>query len=82
VPTLDDFKAALVQHGIACTPSNIRVIGKENVRKRHVVEFLCPEQPTGLVAFIPLGTNANKFETLDCPTAAKSGVVCKLTAAK
>jgi hypothetical protein len=82
VPTLDDFKAALVAHGIACTPSDIRVIGKENVRKRHVVEFLCPEQPSGLVAFIPLGTNANKFETMDCATAAKGGVVCKLTTAK
>jgi hypothetical protein len=82
LPTLEDFKAALIQHGIACTPSNIRVIGKENVRKRHVVEFLCPEQPKGLVAFIPLGANTNKFETQDCATAAKGGVVCKFTAAK
>ncbi len=81
-PTLEDFKAALVQHGVTCTPANIRVIGKENVRKRHVVEFLCPEQPNGLVAYIPLGSNTNKFETQDCATAAKSGVVCKLTVAK
>jgi hypothetical protein len=52
-PTREAFKAALTQHGIACTPSgndDIRLIGKQNKSQRHVVEFKCPEQPKGLVA--------------------------------
>ena len=77
-PTLDVLKAALAAHGPACTVSNMRVIGRENVQKRHVVEFKCPEQPKGLVAFIPLGTNTAKFQTLDCADAAKHGIVCKI----
>jgi hypothetical protein len=77
-PTLAILKDALAQHGPACTVTNMRVIGRENVQKRHVVEFQCPEQPKGLVAFIPLGNNPNKFQTLDCPKAAKIGIVCKL----
>jgi hypothetical protein len=77
-PTLDVLKAALAAHGPACTVANMRVIGRENVQKRHVVEFKCPEQPKGLVAFIPLGANTAKFQTLDCADAAKHGIVCKI----
>lgn len=77
-PTLDMLKAALAAHGPACTVANMRVVGRENVLKRHVVEFKCPEQPKGLVAFIPLGTNTAKFQTTDCATAAKAGIVCKI----
>ena len=77
-PTLDMLKAALAAHGPACTVADMRVIGRENVQKRHVVEFKCPEQPKGLVAFIPLGTNTAKFQTLDCPDAAKHGIICKI----
>lgn len=82
VPTADNLKAALAAHGPACTVTDMRVVGRETVRKRHVVEFLCPEQPKGLVAFIPLGANPNKYQAVDCPTAAKAGVICKLTSAK
>jgi hypothetical protein len=81
LPTLDDFKQALVQHGIVCTAANIRVIGKEQVHQRHVVEFQCPERPAGLVAFIPLAGNTSPFEALDCPAAALRGAVCKFPAA-
>ncbi len=83
-PTREAFKAALTQHGIACTPSgndDIRLIGKQNKSQRHVVEFKCPEQPKGLIALIPLGSNTNPFQSMDCAEAAKMGAVCKLTAA-
>jgi len=83
-PTREAFKAALTQHGIACTPSgndDIRLIGKQNKSQRHVVEFKCPEQPKGLVALIPLGSNTNPFQSMTCAEAAKIGAVCKLTAA-
>jgi hypothetical protein len=83
-PTLEAFKAALVQHGIACTVggnSDVRLIGKQNRSQRHVVEFKCPEQPKGLVALIPLGSNQNPFQSMNCTEAAKIGAACKLTVA-
>jgi hypothetical protein len=83
-PTLEAFKAALSQHGIACTvagDTDIRLIGKQNRSQRHVVEFKCPEQPKGLVVLIPLGANPNPFQPMDCSAAAKIGATCKLTSA-
>jgi hypothetical protein len=80
-PTVDDFKTALTQHGVACTlaaDSDIRLIGKQNKSQRHVVEFKCPEHPKGLVALIPLGGNASPFQTMDCTAATKIGAACKL----
>jgi len=83
-PTREAFKAALTQHGIACTPSgndDIRLIGKQNKSQRHVVEFKCPEQPKGLIALIPLGSNTNPFQSMTCAEASKIGATCKLTTA-
>lgn len=77
--TLDTFKQALAQHHIACTPDAVRPIGRENVRRRHVVEFRCPEQPNGLVAFIPLEDSTAPFEVMDCIAAGnRAHVVCTL----
>ncbi len=80
--TLQTFKDALAQHHIACDASGERLIGKESVSQRHVVEFSCTQHPGGLVAYIPLGDNKAPFETLSCADAAKRGVACKLTPAK
>jgi hypothetical protein len=80
VLTVQTFKDALAQHGVQCEATNVRVAGQENVKKRYVVEFQCPQKPNGLVAFIPLSGNTNKFETMDCAGAAKVGLACKLTA--
>jgi len=77
--TLQTFKDALAQHGVACQPSNERVVGQENQKKRYVVEFVCAEQPNGLVAFIPLEGNTNIFETLNCADAAKRGIACQFS---
>ncbi len=77
--TLQTFKDALAQHKIACDAANVRVIGQQTASKRYVVEFQCPQQPKGLVAFIPLSDSTAPFETLDCAAAAKKGAVCKLT---
>ena len=79
VVTVQDFKAALAEHQVSCDASQVRSIGQEKVLQRHVVEFLCPQQPKGLVAFIPLNGNTAKFETIDCAVAAKRGIACKLT---
>ena len=80
--TLQTFKDALAQHQVACDASNVRVIGKETLSQRHVVEFACAQHPEGLVAYIPLEGNTAPFETLDCAAAAKRGLVCKLTPVK
>lgn len=77
--TMDTFKQALAQHGVACTVANSRLIGRQNASKRHVVEFLCREKPEGLVAFIPLEDAAAPFETMSCSDAGfKAHVVCTL----
>jgi hypothetical protein len=77
--TLDTFKEVLAQHKVACTVQEVRSIGRENVKKRHVVEFKCPEQPGGLVAFIPLEETSAPFETMDCASAgSKAHVICTL----
>lgn len=79
--TLDTFKQELAKRKVACTPESVRLIGKQTTSKRHVVEFKCPEQPKGLVAFIPLEAGAGSFEVMDCATAgAKARVICALTA--
>ncbi|HVY22459.1 MAG TPA: hypothetical protein VG962_03830 [Steroidobacteraceae bacterium] len=80
-PTLETFKDYLAHTDINCKIDNydqIKVLGKESLKQRYVVEFKCPQQPKGLVAFIPLEGNANKFETVDCVEIKKHGVACKL----
>ena len=78
-PTKEDFIAALAHNNVACDVKDLHLVGRETVQKRYVVEFQCPQQPKGLVAFIPLAGNTNKFETRDCASAAQIGVKCKLT---
>lgn len=79
--TLQTFRDALARHGVACTNSKVRVIGRQNKSKRYVVEFQCPEQPKGLVALIPLNGDKAPFETYDCKTVTKLGAFCKLNGA-
>jgi hypothetical protein len=45
-----------------------------------VVEAQCPDHPAGLIAYIPLEDNTNKFETIDCSEAAKRQISCQLNA--
>lgn len=81
-PTLETFKDYLAHTDVNCkidSYDQIKVLGKESLKQRYVVEFKCPEQPNGLVAFIPLDGNPNKFETVDCDGVKKHGVSCKLT---
>jgi hypothetical protein len=81
VITLDTFRDALKTRQITCAAGEkeVRFVGQENVQKRFVVEFSCREHPQGLVAFVPLEGNKAPFEALDCPGAARRGVLCALT---
>jgi hypothetical protein len=76
--TLQTFRDALKQNEVNCEPTNLRVIGRESVDKRYVVEVQCQEHPSGLVAFIPLADNTNKFEAIDCAAAAERQIRCEL----
>jgi len=80
--TLATFKEYLEKTSVNCKLKDydqITVLGKENTKQRYVVEFRCPEQPRGLVAFIPLDGNQNPFETVDCDRIKQFGIACKLT---
>ena len=79
VATMQTFRDALAQHQVTCTATDSRLVGKESIKQRHIVEFQCPEHPKGLVAYIPLEGNTAPFETVDCAAAAKRGIKCTLT---
>ena len=78
--TLQTFRDAIKDHSVDCEPAEIRYVGRETKGRRYVVEMQCPQQPKGLVAFIPLEGNPKPFETVDCPTAITRSVHCTLTA--
>jgi hypothetical protein len=74
------YKQTLAEHKIPCTIADWRAIGTEALKKRRVVEFLCPkEQPDGLVAYFPPQPSAAAFETANCVAAKQHGITCKLT---
>ncbi|HVY24080.1 MAG TPA: hypothetical protein VG962_12080 [Steroidobacteraceae bacterium] len=73
---------ALKSYDVKCTPAQFRLIGRESVDKRYVVELQCPEHPKGLVAFIPLEGNSSSFEAIDCDAAAEQQIQCKFAAPK
>jgi hypothetical protein len=77
--SLQSFRDALKHNGVDCEPAQLRLIGRETVDRRYVVEVQCPQQPKGMVAFIPLDGNTSKFETIDCAAAVEQEIVCKLT---
>ncbi len=77
--TMQTFRDALKQNDVKCEPVHMRMIGRESVAKRYVVEVQCQDQPNGLVAFIPAAGNTGKFETLDCGAAIERQIRCELT---
>ncbi|HEY2780415.1 MAG TPA: hypothetical protein VGI90_06565 [Steroidobacteraceae bacterium] len=81
--TAETLKDALAHNGVACSIAQIRVIGQEEHLKRYVVEYLCADKATGMVAFLPLPGNTNPFESQDCAAAAADrGVTCSLAPPK
>jgi hypothetical protein len=81
--TTETLKDALARNGVNCSIAQIRVVGQEQHLKRYVVEYLCADQATGKVAFVPLPGNTNPFESEDCAAAlADRDVACSLAPAK
>jgi hypothetical protein len=71
------FRDALKEGGVSCEPTQMRLVGRETVSRRYVVEVQCVDKPE-LVAFIPLEDNTKKLETLDCSAAMQRNIVCTL----
>lgn len=77
-PDLNWFKEQLKRAGVSCDVLQARIVGREKIRRRYVVEFQCRDNPNGLVAFVPPdSTNAKDFESMDCIAAAVRGVRCE-----
>jgi hypothetical protein len=81
-PDLQWFKDALAKNGISCEVKKARVIGRESIKRRYLVEYLCPQQPRGLVAYVPsAGDAVNTFESIDCNAAAERKITCQFVGA-
>lgn len=78
-PTLAWFKEVLASRGIACQVKRARIVGRESIKRRYVVEFECTDRAGGLVAFVPPADDTvNAFESMDCASAAGQGIRCEL----
>ena len=77
-PDLKWFKDALSKNGVSCDVKKARVVGRESIKRRYVVEYQCPQQPQGLVAYVPSpGDTTNSFESMDCAAAAERKIACQ-----
>jgi hypothetical protein len=82
-PTLQWFKDALSKNGVACDVKKARVVGRESIKRRYIVEYQCPQQPHGVVAYVPSNADTvNPFEWIDCEAAAARKLACQFTAGK
>jgi hypothetical protein len=82
-PTLQWFKDALSKNGVTCEVQKARIMGRESIKRRYIVEYQCPQQPHGVVAYVPSdGDTVNAFEWVDCATAASRKLPCQLAAGK
>jgi hypothetical protein len=82
-PDLQWFKDALSKHGVSCDVKKARVVGRESIKRRYIVEYQCPQQPQGLVAYVPSpGDTASAFESMDCAAAAERKIACQFVGAR
>jgi hypothetical protein len=82
-PTLSWFKEALARNGVSCQSKRARIVGRESIKRRYLVEFECADRPEGLVAVVPPeGDNVNTFESMNCASAAKRGIRCEWMSAE
>lgn len=80
-PNLQWFKDVLSQNGVSCDVKKARVVGRESIKRRYVVEYQCPQQPQGLVAYVPSpGDTTHPFESMDCAAAAEKKITCQFVA--
>ena len=79
-PSLEWFKEALARNGVSCQTKRARIVGRESIKRRYLVEFECSDRPEGLVAIVPpVGDTVNPFESMNCASAAERGIRCELS---
>jgi len=83
-PTLQWLKDALSKNGVACDVKQARIVGRESIKRRYIVEYQCPQQqPHGVVAYVPSDSDTvNPFEWIDCDAAASRKLACQFTGEK
>jgi len=82
-PSLQWFKDALSKNGVACDVKKARVVGRESIKRRYIVEYQCPQQPHGVVAYVPSDADIiNPFEWIDCDAAAVRKLSCQFVGAQ
>jgi hypothetical protein len=82
-PPLQWFKDALTKNGVTCDVKKARIMGRESIKRRYIVEYQCPQQPQGVVAYVPSEADTvNPFEWIDCSAAASRNLTCQFTGGK
>ena len=77
-PSLEWFKEALSRNGVSCQTKRARIVGRESIKRRYLVEFECADRPEGLIAFVPpAGDAVNSFESMSCAAGAGRGIRCE-----
>jgi hypothetical protein len=77
-PSLEWFKEALSRNGVNCQTKRARIVGRESIKRRYLVEFECADHPEGLITFVPpVGDTVNSFESMSCAEAAQRGIRCE-----
>ncbi len=60
------YTATLKAAGKPCTVSAFNLVGSQESTKRDYVEFKCPEQPWGLIGFVPQAGSKSDVNVTDC----------------
>ncbi|MBW8880806.1 MAG: hypothetical protein JF615_05075, partial [Asticcacaulis sp.] len=73
------YSKILKDAGYPCTVKDYNLIGTQEGTKRDYVEFTCPEQPFGLVGFVPQPGSTSATRVTDCFMDQVSRKACTLT---
>ena len=60
------FSKQLGDEGIPCTVATYNVLGTQVETKRDYIEFKCPEQPWGVIGFVPQAGSTSFVNVNDC----------------
>ncbi len=75
------YTALLKTAGKTCNVSDYNVVGSQDATHRDYVEFKCPEQPWGLIGFVPQPGTQSDVNVTDCFTDQVRHKSCTLTTA-
>lgn len=74
-----DYASLLKGAGYTCTVKEFNVVGTQESTKRDYVEFKCPEQPWGLIGFVPQAGSTAGVSVMDCFQVKARNRTCTLT---